>query len=503
MKDRKDKIVILLITISVFLFLFLTKTVISGYHFVDDHEVVKIKSELRSTSLIDVTTKWVKEDMFGNARFRPAYYVHRVLETKLFGSDFLLWSLYNGVLCCLALIFSYIGTRNLKFTIGESIAFLIIAFVGPQSSVWWRLGPVESLSMVFLSLSYYFLSRTQHRRKYLINNLLFILFLILASLTKESFLIVIQAMILFKIWNDKNCIWYSLKESIVKNLILIVPLLVMFIELYIIKFYIGTEYSRLEANFFDNIPSILSTTVRFIKTYLNLVIAGILVIIVGLYYKKRPGKLDILPVVFFLMIIVPNIILYAKSGLEERYLLPASFGLGIFVVSIIKSIGESEVLQKKIALTLVLVSFLPYSVNSVTDALDFSREGLATKKLLSAISANNLRDAQVLLIADPVDSYEISVSLKNYLYFENKIELYGYDLLKNEKKESEMGYIDGWRSYFDGRLYSNMTSKPGLLVFLDNQIIESFFKTSKLIQNDYLPIDIGDSPYALFKNSKY
>jgi len=95
MRHISDKIVILTIVISVFLFLLLTKTVVSGFHFVDDHEIIKIKNELQSSGLVDVAAKWVKEDMFSNTRFRPVYYIIRVFETKLFGSDFQLWQAGN------------------------------------------------------------------------------------------------------------------------------------------------------------------------------------------------------------------------------------------------------------------------------------------------------------------------------------------------------------------------------------------------------------------------
>jgi hypothetical protein len=47
-----------------------------------------------------------------------------------------------------------------------------------------------------------------------------------------------------------------------------------------------------------------------------------------------------------------------------------------------------------------------------------------------------------------------------------------------------------------------LPSKPGLLIFLDNQMIEKFFKISKLSQQDYLQIEIGNSHFALFKENQ-
>lgn len=501
METGKDRIVIITIIVSVFLFLFATKTLTSGFHFVDDHEVINIKSDLKVSPLSEVTKKWVMEDLRSNARFRPLYYIHRVFQTRVFGSDFLLWSLYNGILCCIALISFYTGMRNLRFGIVESIIFLIITFIGPQSSVWWRLGPGEGLGMVFLGLSFYFMAKSSDQRNYLVYNLLFIFFLILASLTKESFLIIIPGMIFFKIWNDKIYNNSTLKESVFKNKLLLIPLSIMFLELYFIKYYVSIIYSGLDAKFTDNIPGFLSTGLHFVKDYLKLLVVGFVLLTISWLISKRVRKFDIFPFVFFLLILTPNIILYAKSGLEERYLLPASFGLGFFVTTLISGINEKPDWFKKLGYGIVILSLWSYMITSLNDALKFSREGLATKELLTAISGNNKDGAPVIVIVDPIESYEISVSLKTYLSYENQIDLYGYGIVKVENSSDDQGYVDGWKSYFNGRLYDVLTSSPGLLIFLDNNIINEFFDSKALSETDYSKIEMKDSPFVLFKRN--
>jgi hypothetical protein len=497
MVGRKDLIAIVSIIISVFLFLIISKTLTSGYHFVDDHEVIRIKNDLQTSSLGNVTKSWVKEDLYVNTRFRPVYYIHRVFETKLFGSDFLLWSIYNAVLCCLTLVFLYLGMRNLKFPPGESVTLLIITFIGPQSPVMWRLGPGEILGMLFLGLAFFFMSKSLNKRNHIVKNLLFVLFL--ASLTKESFLIIVPAMIFFKICNEKIYIWSSLKESLFRNILLLIPLIVIVFEIYFIKKNVGISYSGLDAKFTDNILSILSTTLLFVKTYLNLVIAGLLLVISALVFKKRLAGSNLFAIVFFVLIVAPNIVLYSKTGLMERYLLPSAFGLGFFVASCIKGIEENQGAFKKIVLTLVLVSFLPYTVASFNDARKFSKEGDATKSMFSAISSNHVDGSEVMVIVDPVDSYEISVSLKTYLKYEQKIDLYGYCIIKKDNNGSDQALTEGWKSYFDGRQFENLHSAPELLIFLDNKLTKEFFSTSALSRSDYLTVDLGDSPFALFK----
>jgi hypothetical protein len=117
--------------------------------------------------------------------------------------------------------------------------------------------------------------------------------------------------------------------------------------------------------------------------------------------------------------------------------------------------------------------------------------------MFSAISSNYVSGTQVMVVVDPVDSYEISVSLKTYLNYEKKIDLYGYCIIKKDNNESDQGFVDGWKSYFDARQFENLTSTPGILIFLDNKLIGEFFKTSALPAADYLTLDIGTSPFAL------
>jgi hypothetical protein len=503
MKDKKDKIVIISIILSVFLFLFISGTINSGYHFVDDHEVIKIKSDLKTSSFIAVTRNWVKADLNINSRFRPLYYIHRVIETRLLGSDFFLWSLYSGILCCLALIFFYLGIRKLNYGLVESITFLIIIFIGHQSSVWWRLGYGESLGMVFLGLSFYYMSKSLNKRNYKVYNLLFIFFLILSSLTKESFLIIIPAFIIFKIWNEKTCIWSSLKVSILKNLILLVPLVIFIFELFFIKYHVGTTYSGLNTKISNNITSLLFNSLRFVKTYLNLLVVGLIILIVCGYIKKLPIRFNLLALVFSILIIVPNLFLYSKSGLVERYLLPSTFGLGILVMTIIGGIEKDPPWFKKMTLIFILISFLPFIANSYSDAKEFSEEGRSTNKLLSAISTNFVSGAPVMVIVDPVELYEKSVSLKTYLFYEENIDLFGYAFVKDQSDAEYQRYMDGWKSYFIGRRFENLTSAPGLLIFLDKKMIEEFFVRSKLPESKYLQVEIGNSPYALFKENSY
>jgi hypothetical protein len=499
MPVRKDKVILVLIIPSVFLFLFLSGTISSGFHFVDDHEVITIKYELKSSSLIKVTNSWVKKDLTVNNRFRPLYYIHRVLETKLLGSDFILWSIYNGVLCCLTLIYSYLGMRNLKFNMNESLIFLVIAITGTQSSIWWRLGPGESLAMVFLGLSFYFMSKAQDNEHYLINNVLFVFFLVLCSLTKESFLIIIPGMVYLKIWYEKIYIWRSFNKSLIKNSFLIVPLIVMIAEMLFINYYVGTSYAELDTNLIAITYRIFFNSLYFLKQYLNFIIICLFLFSVSWVSKKRIIEFNLFSICFFILVFIPNLILYSKSGLVERYLLPTTFGLGFLVAALIKGIEEKSGWLKKIVLFMVAVSFIPILLRSYNEAINFTQDGIAINKLLSGISNSYTKGTELLIVADPIESYENSVSLKSYLFYENSIDIFGFPMIDTADTKDFQSYLNGWKSYFNGRYFKDMTSKPDLIVLFDNNMIDEFFKRSTLLRQNYSSLEIGKSSFALLK----
>jgi hypothetical protein len=500
MRDPKDKIVIVSFLAFVLCVLFLANTVTSGYHFVDDHEVIKMKSDLKASSVNTVAKSWVTIDLKSNGRFRPFYYIHRVWETKLFGSDFFLWSVYTGLLWFIAMILFYTGMRNLKYSWVESVIFIIILFIGPQSSVWWRLGPGESLGVFLLGLSFFFMTKALNRRLYQFYNILFIFFLILASLTKESFLLIIPAMVVFKVWNERIFIWSSMRESIIKNLILTIPLVVFAVELIIIKKYVGIAYSGLESSMLSNVQAVITTGLHFLRTYLNLLIVGLILAIICFRIKKIPVRINALSIVFFILILGPNLILYAKSGLVERYLLPSTLGLAFLVVTLLRDIEGDHERLKKIAAILIGISFLPNIYTTISESVKFAKEGESTGILLSDISQYNAIGKPVLVIVDPVLLYEKSVSLKTYLVYENNIDLFGYVIPKDNDPDYQ-GYVDGWKSYFEGKQYENMPSKPGLLIFLDNKMIDEFFAKSNLPRNNYVTVEMGKTPFALLKEN--
>ena len=497
-KNRYDIIAVLLIILTVSCFLHFTETIDSGYHFVDDHEILRIESDLRVNSFREVSENWIHDDIKIIGRFRPLYYLHRVFEAKIFGSDLKAWSVYTCFLACLTMISFYSALRYLKFRAGECIIFLIIAFAGPQMAIWWRLGPSETIGITFMAISFFFMSLALVKTKNNIPDLLFILFLILASLCKESLIVSIPAFLFFRIYYEKSKSNIKWIDALKHNKLMSVPLVIAVIEMT----YMYLNAVSIPSNatgFTEILKGIISNIVILVKTYPLLGLSGLIFIIISIVTKGRLIKFNILPVIFLVLLLVPCLVLYSQAGFYERYLLPSSIGFGFLIANLINGIDGSFKRIKIISYTLVIISISPLLMTSYEAATAFSREGRSISALLSAIKNSYRNGASVLLVVDPVEYYEQSYSLKKYLFLSESINLYGFPVIDKSMDEISESLLNGWNTYFRDARFENLNSPPDLIIFLDDKLIEDFFSDTRLSQNDYSIVTLGNPAYKLLE----
>ena len=511
----KDLYVILLIIVSIVLFFSITGTVTSGYHFVDDHEILRINNDLSKESFFTVTAKWIKSDL--TIRFRPMFYLHRILVSKVFGNNFTAWSIYTIYLLFISLLCFYYGMRKLSYSTVESLCFIIIVFIGRQMAVWWRLGPAETIGMFFLGLAFY--SMTNCEKRYSLNTSLFCLFLICASLCKESFNIIIPAFLIFKIWHEKDLYKLQAKEVFLKNRLLTVPFVVMLINLLIIVFVVGANkigYAGISGGIVPLLKGILSIIKNQLTKY---IIIGVIFFGGICFHLKNKKKLLlflknlIFPFAICLLILVPNLIIYAKSGMDERYRLPSFIGIAFFIVSIVK---EARFSSRNLSF-IFLVIIVPFTLKplywSYASASWFSYEGNQNKVFLSAILDNYKEPANVVLVTDPIASFERSISLNTYLFLTKDIKLYVYPI---PVPHSWGGWTDfrerlrtEWDTRFKQRMFSDMHGKPHMIIFLNKDLTVRFFSESGIEREKYLNIlkegigyNIRGTGYAIFIENK-
>ena len=444
--------VLLLLFILWFGLLGLTGTLFSGYHLTDDQDVLRIKQDVAQTSVSRETRIFLRDIFTAKMRFRPVHNLQRRLGTLVFGSNFTAWSVYFGILGVFAAFFLFRFARETGYSTLESGFFTALTLLGEQAAIWWKLGSNETPGMFFLSAALFCMAKSERAgtpRGKNLYEILFAVFTITASWCKESFILIIPALIAWKIWltvqkDEKGDKTPSLYTAIKKNIITAIVLLAVFTaELINIIKVVGTTGIGYAGYDGFSLSSFFITGIRSFMAIHGWVIV-VELLIIGILFHRRLGGNNLdekqssgrevskhLVWLFLLtgLIVVPQIVLYMKSGMMERYLLPGIMGYTFLMVSLtrfLRETGEKSGTKKKFLKTfpgilvlalLILICLQQLRVTRYT-ALAFAREGKQVNAWFQSIRQYTQPNDMLVVIVHPLKNLEAAVAFKAYLEIE-------------------------------------------------------------------------------------
>lgn len=336
--DPKREAIVVWVFFAVLVFgvVGVTGTLTSGFHLVDDWEFAKYLDwmTLENRSLWDCLCKAVGFDL--TLRFRPLYYINRVLAAYVFGINLTAMSVVKAAEIVVALTALYYCARRMKCNMVYAALFSLTVMVGYQSAVWWKLGPQESYGIMMFAVGFLFLLKwlsTDKRRYAVISGAAFFLM----SIYKESFILLLPFVGLYVLYVQMqggrvtiSGLWNAVKRRL--------PYLffigfIFAAELFLILFVIGANnysYVGLDKSMtLDAYVRVWSTAAgNNMKWYLRF---GVLMGLILLTYWEHSRKLG-WEILLTAAIILPQCITYSKTGLEERYLLPCVLGYAFFFV---------------------------------------------------------------------------------------------------------------------------------------------------------------------------
>lgn len=437
-KKRENFLCGILIAASIILFFVVSGTLTSGYHFTDDHEFVLINSELKSAPVLQTMAKWIVRDF--NSRFRPLYFAIRVLEVWAFKLNFFAYSVYRMFLFIATSLFFFYGALKLKWHRNLSIAFIIIGFVGYQMGIWWRLGPNETYGVFFMAIAFYAAIKKEDDKVYMfhLRNIIFTLAVICSTMCKEAFIISVPAMIFFRIssirFDGEHIDW---KIACFKFLpYAFILLAIMFSELLFIVKFVGMNqmgYAGIDRSIKQLIKEFITSyttgiSLEIFQTYIILILS----VAFALSQKETVDRKTVrvfwgqnfTAIIFALLVFVPNCILYAKSGMVERYMIPSTVALSFMICSIANSMlrKNANVFAKAIFVIFILTGMITFM-----HAWNFKRDGFKTRVMFADIDKYSTSKGTVLVVAHPVQFYEWRHSIKIYLENIHQKKVYFFD----------------------------------------------------------------------------
>ncbi|MCP5045789.1 MAG: glycosyltransferase family 39 protein [bacterium] len=430
--------VFLLFLLSWFILLGLTGTLTSGFHFTDDHDLLRIEQDLANTTISRETGIFIHNLFSSKMRFRPFFMLHQRIATAVLGADFTAWSFYFGLLAVFTSFFLFLFMRKINFSLLESILFAALTLLGSQAAIWWKLGANETIGIFLLSIAMVMMAQSVYAEKRkILYNILFILFTILATWSKESFILLIPALIAWQILltrlerekqeKESASLWKAVKENRITAAVL---LTVCIATLLHILFKVGTTGIQYAGYDGFSLSRFLETAVQSIDAVYGWVILlqfAIIGFMVLRSSKQEDNKTPftslstlLWPIILCGLIAVPQIALYMKSGIIERYLLPAVMGYAFLTVSCLRFIRmtispfKGRTAEILVVLLLSVICLQQLRVARYT-AIAFTKEGRETGQWFQSIAQNTRPDDQVLVITHPVKFLEPSVSLKTYM----------------------------------------------------------------------------------------
>lgn len=435
LKKYEDIVVFAIISLMIFTLVLKNDVLTCGYHFVDDHEIYEINRDIQTQGFFAAMYKWLMDDL--TQRFRFTYFILRVLESFVFGTNLVLWHLGITIITICSMFLLYKFARKMDCPIWISGIFVIVIMVGKQSAVWWRMGPQENVGIMLLMLTLLWLleySKSSKRRD-LIGSIVCTFFL---SGIKESFLLLLPILPVYLVYmdymNKESDEKFSVKNimNIIRNrMIYIISSFAIFVvDILIILFYTGTMgmgYAGIDTRmtlkeYFLGMQNILMYPLEvYVKILvLCLVLFGIPVIAV--MFKRRTTEIGggnvFITLLFYVAVsfygIFGQLVLHAKSGIFERYFLPSTFCFAFITVIGFYQITKYNAVLKRgyYAVMLVFTLMIISSCNLNNDAKAYADDGKYTTWMLEKVAS--MSDESTILVT-AFEQLELDASSSTYL----------------------------------------------------------------------------------------
>ena len=308
----------------------------SGFHLVDDWEFAKYVDwmTLEGRSVADCLREAVGYDL--TMRFRPLYYINRVLMAAVFGVNLTAMSVIKAAEIVAAFVLLYYCARRMRCNMVYAALFSLTVLTGYQSAVWWKLGPQESYDIMMFALGFWLMLKwLRTGRRWYATASVGAFFLM--SIYKEPFILLLPFVGLYVLYEEmtgKKVTLSALWAAIRRRLPFLMALGLMFAaEMFLIVFVIGTNnYSYVGLDESVTLEQYAQAWALAAHTDLKWYVRfGWLFILLFLTYWEHAKKLG-WEILLAFSIILPQCVSYSKTAMTERYLLPAVLGFAFFFV---------------------------------------------------------------------------------------------------------------------------------------------------------------------------
>ena len=358
-------------------------------------------------------------------RFKIGHVLSPFVGVILFGTNPVLWHLAvtsAGVITCLLF---YAAARQAGADKTSSLLFvLLFAVTGGQNSVWYRLLTGETWGMLLAAIAVWAIVKAARRATPSFWDGVAILAMVLMATFKESFILLIPAMLLLR-WAMQR--WFNEQSWRQSLLALHRPLIAggIIFSLFLLTTigilrYIpdgyGARVAGLSARSFDPgawFDLLVNSDMAPLTYGLPLFVILLLVI----YRHRHLAYQHLLSVVMVIIAwVIPQLILHG-SGIAGHYQFPAVVGLaGLWGLTLSLLWREQQRILWTAgaiwAVGLILINVNPTIENSSY----YTADTLALQDMIYHLAENVGPEQSIIIIADPNVQFEGAISLRTHLH---------------------------------------------------------------------------------------
>lgn len=388
--------------IMMFGLLYKLGTLSSGFHFLDDHELIRMECSFQEQqSLGSVMKGWLDNDL--KWRFRPLYWVERTTLAFFFGTNMLYWNIYTAIKGLLTFALLYFTARYLKCNPIVSGLFTCVILYGAQFTPWYRSANQENTGLLLCALSMCLIAAQADCKKFksVILNVLIVLSAILCGLMKESFTLLLPAFAAVRYWLEYKTVGDGrLWECFKRHWLMYGMLMATFVvNICVLLFWVGVDqvsYAGFHqgSGLAEYWQGMVRSYQLYLRQYVNMaiVLLALLVLRAGKKNWKKYGSYCLIGA----YVIGVQLVAHAKSGMWERYIIPGIVGYAaVFVI-----LGYKMLQHRKISSILYAVLVCALVATQVPTVLakgrDYAYDGRMISLYFQAILDNTDENSHVI-----------------------------------------------------------------------------------------------------------
>jgi hypothetical protein len=291
---QKYSLFFILLFSTIAAFALFGNTLNSKFGLIDDHEIIQFLGPDKKIgfSEIPAALRLTEVGNFGSQeRFRPVYYLLRILESILWGNHPALWYLSRLVILSISLSLTWILISKFtsKFTSGFIIAYLLTFICWVE--IFARLGPSETYITLGLPIYLWGFLRIYSHRKFLNHDWFAALSIILGTLlcvgSKENMVILAIPSLLILFWGVRNHEWTSILSA---TLSILFSLFIV-CAIYLLLHNSGTDIYQSSINPIQRLHEAFSSYYSIFTNPLLYILALIGIYLLLLFFLRKQRRI--------------------------------------------------------------------------------------------------------------------------------------------------------------------------------------------------------------------